>query len=207
MGSSQAEKRQTHVKLVDVAAQRFREGGLARLSVADLMAEAGLSHGGFYKHFASRDVLVTEAVEAALANGASLVEPGSTKRSFEDLMRSYLGVAHRDDRGAAAPLQRSLQRPSMLPRQRGRCTRGMSRTTSRLCRPCSHARAGTGARQASSRLPPWSGRSALRGRDKTRVAAMEPGPTGMHPWLDVLSRLPRAPVASIAEIRGRARPR
>lgn len=41
--------------------------------------------------------------------------------------------------------------------------------------------------------------------DKTRVAAMEPGPTGMHLWLDVLSRLPRAPVASIAEIRGRAR--
>ncbi len=41
--------------------------------------------------------------------------------------------------------------------------------------------------------------------DKDRVAAMEPGPTGMHPWLDVLSRLSRAPVASIAEIRGRAR--
>lgn len=41
--------------------------------------------------------------------------------------------------------------------------------------------------------------------DKAKVAAMPPGPTGMHPWIDVLVRLSRAPVASIAEIRGRAR--
>ena len=41
--------------------------------------------------------------------------------------------------------------------------------------------------------------------DKTQVAAMPPGPTGLHPWADVLVRLSRAPVASIAEIRGRAR--
>jgi enoyl-CoA hydratase/carnithine racemase len=41
--------------------------------------------------------------------------------------------------------------------------------------------------------------------DKQRVAAMAPGPTGMHPWIDVLARLSRAPVATIAEIRGRAR--
>lgn len=41
--------------------------------------------------------------------------------------------------------------------------------------------------------------------DKVKVAAMPPGPTGMHPWIDVLVQLARAPVASIAEIRGRAR--
>jgi enoyl-CoA hydratase/carnithine racemase len=41
--------------------------------------------------------------------------------------------------------------------------------------------------------------------DKKKVAAMPPGPTGMHPWIDVLVRLSRAPVATIAEIRGRAR--
>src|SRR5438105_13843509 len=41
--------------------------------------------------------------------------------------------------------------------------------------------------------------------DKTKVAAMPAGPTGMHPWIDVLVRLARAPVASIADIRGRAR--
>ena len=41
--------------------------------------------------------------------------------------------------------------------------------------------------------------------DKGKVAAMPPGPTGMHPWIDLLVRLSRAPVASIAEIRGRAR--
>jgi enoyl-CoA hydratase/carnithine racemase len=41
--------------------------------------------------------------------------------------------------------------------------------------------------------------------DKQRVAAMPPGPTGMHPWIDVLARLSRVPAATIAEIRGRAR--
>jgi enoyl-CoA hydratase/carnithine racemase len=41
--------------------------------------------------------------------------------------------------------------------------------------------------------------------DKARTASMKPGPTGMHPWLDVLARLSRAPVVSVAEIRGRAR--
>jgi enoyl-CoA hydratase/carnithine racemase len=41
--------------------------------------------------------------------------------------------------------------------------------------------------------------------DKAKIAAMPPGPTGMHPWIDVLVRLSRAPLASIAEIRGRAR--
>src|SRR5438270_10584279 len=41
--------------------------------------------------------------------------------------------------------------------------------------------------------------------DKAKVAAMPPGPTGLHPWVDVLVRLSRTPVASIAEIRGRAR--
>ena len=41
--------------------------------------------------------------------------------------------------------------------------------------------------------------------DKARTAAMKPGPTGMHPWLDFLARLSRAPVVSIAEIRGIAR--
>ena len=63
MGYSQAEKVESHDRIVQVAATRFRENGLNGIGVADLMRDAGLTHGGFYRHFASRDELVVEAVE------------------------------------------------------------------------------------------------------------------------------------------------
>ena len=65
MGHSQAEKAATHQRIVDVAARRFRELGLDGIGVADVMKEAGMTVGGFYKHFESRDELVTEALGAA----------------------------------------------------------------------------------------------------------------------------------------------
>jgi AcrR family transcriptional regulator len=52
---------------VEVAARLFRERGVAQVSVADVMAEAGLTHGGFYKQFTSKDALAVEALAALLA--------------------------------------------------------------------------------------------------------------------------------------------
>ena len=65
MGHSRASKREHHEAIVGVAASRFREDGIDRVGVADLMHDAGLTHGGFYRHFESRDQLVAEAVERA----------------------------------------------------------------------------------------------------------------------------------------------
>lgn len=66
MGRSQLEKQKTHERIVELAAKRLREEGLNGIGVADLMKEAGLTVGGFYKHFASRDELVAEAVQSAV---------------------------------------------------------------------------------------------------------------------------------------------
>jgi TetR/AcrR family transcriptional repressor of nem operon len=99
MGYSQADKAETHARIVALAAKRLREKGLDGLSIADLMKEAGLTHGGFYKHFASRDDLVAEAVHAALASAGSQPTPAGKERSLAEFIKSYLSHAHRDNPG------------------------------------------------------------------------------------------------------------
>ncbi len=68
MGRSQAAKSETHDRIVRIASERLRADGLDGVSVADLMKEAGLTVGGFYKHFATREDLVAEAVAAGQGN-------------------------------------------------------------------------------------------------------------------------------------------
>ena len=58
MGYSKVQKAKTHERIVKLASKRFREEGLAGIGIAELMKEAGLTVGGFYKHFDSRDHLV-----------------------------------------------------------------------------------------------------------------------------------------------------
>ena len=58
MGYSRAQKAKTHEHIVKLASKRFREEGLAGIGIAELMKDAGLTVGGFYKHFDSRDHLV-----------------------------------------------------------------------------------------------------------------------------------------------------
>ena len=53
MGYSKSDKAETHTRIVKVAAKRFRERGLEGIGVADVMKEAGVTVGGFYKHFGS----------------------------------------------------------------------------------------------------------------------------------------------------------
>ena len=65
MGHSKADKAKTHKRIVKIASKRFREDGLAGVGIADVMKEAGLTVGGFHKHFDSRDDLMAEAVSSA----------------------------------------------------------------------------------------------------------------------------------------------
>jgi len=69
VGSSQADKAASHERIVKRASLRIRRDGVDSVSVAELMSEAGLTHGGFYRHFGSRDELVAEAIDAAVAPG------------------------------------------------------------------------------------------------------------------------------------------
>ncbi|MGW7418614.1 TetR/AcrR family transcriptional regulator [Streptomyces sp. NPDC054813] len=99
MGHSQAEKAASRERVLRIASRKVRTDGIGRLGIADLMKEAGLTHGGFYKHFASRDDLVTQAAAAALAEGSAKMERAARKNDQDaraGLIDAYLGKQHRD---------------------------------------------------------------------------------------------------------------
>ena len=99
MGHSQASKANTHMRLVEAAAARFQERGIDGISLADLMKDLKLTHGGFYKHFASRDELVAEALELALARSGEAMRERLFNGGEPDIRRFvefYLTEAHRD---------------------------------------------------------------------------------------------------------------
>src|SRR6266404_8077031 len=103
MGHSKAEKAETHKRIVTIASKRFREDGLAGVGISELMKEASLTVGGFYKHFDSRDDLVTEAVGAAFGGWERRVDAaasGGPAVSYVKLIDEYLNEAHRDNPGA-----------------------------------------------------------------------------------------------------------
>jgi TetR/AcrR family transcriptional repressor of nem operon len=103
MGYSKAQKAKTHKRIVAIASKRFREKGLAGFGIAELMKEAGLTVGGFYKHFDSRDELVAEAVGAAFGvwqHQKKAAESGGLPLSFAKLIDDYLGDAHLKNPGA-----------------------------------------------------------------------------------------------------------
>jgi TetR/AcrR family transcriptional repressor of nem operon len=97
MGHTQAGKVQTHDRIVRIAARRIREDGLDALSIGDVMKEAGLTHGGFYKHFASREDLVAEALASAIAD--SQAAAALARSGLDGLVGAYLSCSHRDDPG------------------------------------------------------------------------------------------------------------
>ena len=103
MGYSKAQKEKTHKRIVAIASKRFREQGLAEFGIAELMKEAGLTVGGFYKHFDSRDELVAEAVSAAFGiwqRQKEAAESGGQPLSIEALIDNYLSDAHRKNPGS-----------------------------------------------------------------------------------------------------------
>src|SRR5712671_7965304 len=103
MGHSKTEKDRTHKRIVAIASKRFRESGLAGIGIADLMKEAGLTVGGFYKHFKSRDDLVAEAVGSAFGTWKRQTDAAATEGSplsSAKLIDDYLNEAHRDNPGS-----------------------------------------------------------------------------------------------------------
>ena len=102
MGYSKSQKTRTHKRIVSIASKRFREKGLAGFGIAELMKEAGLTVGGFYKHFDSRDDLVAEAVSSAFGGWKRRVDVakvGGPSVSLAKLIDEYLNEAHRDNPG------------------------------------------------------------------------------------------------------------
>ena len=103
MRYSKEHKQETHARIVKKASVRLREKGAHGIGVADLMKEAGLTHGGFYAHFASREALVIEAFAYAMDRGTErwrkLAEATPPEKRLATIVGSYLTPLHRDDPG------------------------------------------------------------------------------------------------------------
>jgi len=96
MGHSQENKANSRAKIVAAAAQRIRESGLTGFSIADVMKDAELTHGGFYGHFESRDELVAAALDQALRE-SKVVYENNLQLSLKQIVTQYLSRAHRDE--------------------------------------------------------------------------------------------------------------
>jgi TetR/AcrR family transcriptional repressor of nem operon len=119
MRYSKEHKQDTHARIVKKAAVRLREKGAHGVGVADLMKEAGLTHGGFYAHFDSREALVIEAFAYASVRSRDhwrkIAEQTPPEKRLALIVDSYLNSAHRDDPGhgcAIASLGADIARES-----------------------------------------------------------------------------------------------
>ena len=103
MRYSKEHKQETHARIVKKASVRLREKGAHGIGVADLMKEAGLTHGGFYAHFDSREALVIEAFAYAMDRSTErwrkIAEQTPPDKRLATIVDNYLTPVHRDDPG------------------------------------------------------------------------------------------------------------
>jgi TetR/AcrR family transcriptional repressor of nem operon len=122
---SQDEKSRSRQRIVAHASRLFRERGLAGASVADIMRHAGMTHGGFYRHFKDKDDLVVEALQAAFdefsGRLASEVAQGDPIAAASDFKSRYLSADHmlHPEQGCPVPaLACEIARDGGVPKNR-----------------------------------------------------------------------------------------
>jgi TetR/AcrR family transcriptional repressor of nem operon len=94
MGASREQKEESRRAIIAVAARLFRERGVDGVTVAEIMSAAGLTHGGFPRHFANKQELVTEALGSTVDAGKGAEPPRA--RDISAFATSYLRSRHRD---------------------------------------------------------------------------------------------------------------
>ena len=118
MRYAKTHKQETREKVVKIAAKMLREKGPDGVGVAEVMREAGLTHGGFYAHFPSKDAFLTESLTEILNEFAErrekLTEGLSPREALVTYIESYVSTRHRDHPVAGCPLPALT---SELPRQ------------------------------------------------------------------------------------------
>ena len=91
-------KEATHERIVETAARAIRRSGYGGTGVADIMKEAGLTHGGFYAHFDSREEMLAEAADRAGADGmavmARVAATAPPRQALKAMLRAYLSKEH-----------------------------------------------------------------------------------------------------------------
>src|SRR5437773_5466359 len=101
-------KEATHERIVEAAARAIRRSGYDGTGVADIMKEAGLTHGGFYAHFDSREDMLAEAADhagaEAVAMATSVAASAPTGDALHAMLRSYLSKEHIEGRESGCPI-------------------------------------------------------------------------------------------------------
>lgn len=90
--------------IVEAAARLFRDRGFDGVGVAEIMQAAGLTHGGFYGHFASKDALAAEACGSAFTQGIGRFAARAADAGLAGYVATYLTAEHRDRRGGGCPM-------------------------------------------------------------------------------------------------------
>ncbi len=108
MRKSKQEAAATRQRIIKAAAAAFRKNGIAGTGLSDLMAAANLTHGGFYRHFDSKDQIVAEActasVDSLVDQLAAAASGKSPQRGLKAIVEKYLSAAHRDEPASGCPL-------------------------------------------------------------------------------------------------------
>jgi TetR/AcrR family transcriptional repressor of nem operon len=127
-------KQRTHERVVKAAAKAIRAKGPDRVGVADVMADVGLTHGGFYAHFDSKDALIAAAIgqmfEEARARLELETSGNSPRKALTNYIDFYLSPAHRDARRSGCPI---AALSSDMPRLNAKVRSQFSAGRARLC--------------------------------------------------------------------------
>lgn len=99
MRITKKKRQENHDRIIAIASEMFRERGFDGVGVADLMEQAGMTHGGFYNHFASKEALIAEA------SAKGFVETSERYAGYDvgDVIDAYISRTHRDARGQGCP--------------------------------------------------------------------------------------------------------
>jgi TetR/AcrR family transcriptional repressor of nem operon len=121
-------KEVTHERIVDTAARAIRRSGYNGTSVADIMKEAGLTHGGFYAHFDSREAMLAEAADRAgaesVAASTRVAATAPPEEALQALVRAYLSKEHVKNMELGCPIAAlGSEMPRQAPEVRRAATR------------------------------------------------------------------------------------
>lgn len=148
-----AAKDASHERIVSAAARAIRRSGYDGTGVADIMKDAGLTHGAFYAHFASRDAMLAEAADRAGAESnalaASVVAAVPPDQSFQALVQAYLSKDHLESIETGCPVSAlGSEMPRQSPEVRRAATRRLKEMIDLVARqlpdwgqPSAHERA------------------------------------------------------------------
>lgn len=107
MRKSKQETAETRRRIVEAASEAFRRNGIDGTAVADVMSAAGMTHGGFYKHFDSKDQVVEESMALAAENWRESMQASlgdlNPKKSLRTAIGDFLSVEHRDEMSCGCP--------------------------------------------------------------------------------------------------------